>query len=396
VIHFASSRRTPTCQDERVQRVIMMAATATMMAATVAMAQPASFDAYLWQRSASPSVQRAVTAFGQHSRGRLHVVAVDDAFEQRHASLLRVLRSTATPVVLTLRFHTLPADASRVLATLQWWVQQGVTVDAIEIDHDCPTAGLSAYAGWLSSVRAALLTGDAGVGLEITALPTWLDHPDHLALFAVATEVTLQVHAIAAPALLDVDAARRAIARATLERPNVRVALPSYAVTLKGGQPLHARPADVAAVRLAANDVSWFRLPTDDDDTAWDWSTLLAVDSAPGVIADTDAVTVSAIDDGDGTVRVVVDNGRALAAPLPAVRVMGAESMDAIIPGRLVFTTLSSLQARFLLPHGRAVLGWARPSSAAGAFHVTRVDDALPFPAAVLPAGGGLNLPAGH
>ena len=390
------------------QRVIMMAAATAMMAATMSNAQPAAFDAYLWARSASPSVQRAVTAFGQHSRGRLHVVAVDDAFEQRDGSLVRVLAQRHTPVVLTMRLQVLPDDTTRLTDTLRWWQQRGVQVDAVEIDHDCPTAGLATYARWLSSfgavLRATVPTGETAdtevgveVGLEITALPTWLNDPAHRAVFAAATNVTLQVHAITAPALLDVAAARRAIAMATLAWPNLRVALPSYAVTLKGGQPLHARPADVAAVRLAANGVSWFRLPTDDDDTAWDWSTLLAVDSAPGVIADTDAVTVSAIDDGDGTVRVVVDNGRALAAPLPAVRVMGAESMDAIIPGRLVGTTLSSLQARFLLPHGSAVLGWARPSSsAAGAFHVTRVDDALPFPAAVLPAGGGLNLPAGH
>jgi hypothetical protein len=192
-----------------------------------------------------------------------------------------------------------------------------------------------------------------------------------------------------------VGAARAAIALATLERPDLRVALPSYAVTLKTGQPLYARPADVAAVRLAAGRVSWFRLPTEDDDTAWDWATLLAVDSAPGVIADVDRVTVSTVDDGDGTVRVVVDNGLALAAPLPAVRVSGAAAMDAIIPGRLTGTTLSSSQARFLLPLGRAVLGWARPASAAGDFHVTRVDDVVPSPAALLPAGGGLGLPAG-
>ena len=370
----------------------------------------AVFDAYLWQRAASPAVLRAVARFGAVSRGRLHVVAVDDGFLQRDGSLVRVLAERRTPVVLTMRLQALPDVTTRLVDTLQWWQQRGVQVAAVEIDHDCATAGLSAYARWLSSfgtaLRSTLSTVSAGepaqtgeqteVGVEITALPTWLTDPAHRAVFAAADDITLQVHAIAAPALLDVGAARAAIALATLERPDLRVALPSYAVTLKTGQPLYARPADVAAVRLAAGRVSWFRLPTDDDDTAWDWATLLAVDSAPGVIADVDRVTVSTVDDGDGTVRVVVDNGLALAAPLPAVRVSGATAMDAIIPGRLTGTTLTSSQARFLLPHGRAVLGWARPASAAaGDFHVTRVDDVVPSPAALLPARGGLGLPAG-
>ncbi len=373
----------------------------------------AVFDAYLWQRAASPSVLRAVARFGAVSRGRLHVVAVDGDFQQRDGSLVRVLAERRTPVVLTMRLQALPDDTTRLTDTLRWWQQRGVQVVAVEIDHDCATAGLSAYARWLSSfgtaVRTTLSTGETvstgetaettEVGVEITALPTWLSDPAHRAVFAAADDVTLQVHAIAAPALLDVGAARDAIAVAMQERPDLRVALPSYAVTLKTGQPLYARPNDVAAVRLAAGAVSWFRLPTDDDDTAWDWATLLAVDSAPGIIADVDRVTVSTVedgDDGDGTVRVVVDNGLALAAPLPAVRVSGATAMDAIIPGRLSGTTLSSSQARFLLPLGRAVLGWARPASAAaGDFHVTRVDDALPSPAALLPAAGGLGLPAG-
>jgi len=371
----------------------------------------AAFDAYLWQRAASPAVLRAVARFGAVSRGRLHVVAVDGDFQQRDGSLVRVLAEISAPVVLTMRLQALSDDTTRLTDTLRWWQQRGVQVVAVEIDHDCATAGLSAYARWLSSfgtaVRTTLSTGETvstgetgektEVGVEITALPTWLADPAHRAVFAAADDVTLQVHAIAAPALLDVGAARAAIARATLERPGLRVALPSYAVTLKTGQPLHAHPADVAAVRLAAGAVSWFRLPTDDDDTAWDWSTLLAVDSAPGIIADVDRVTVSTVDDdGEGTVRVVVDNGLGLAAPLPAVRVAGAAAMDAIIPGRLDGTTLSSSQARFLLPHGRAVLGWARPaSSAVGDFHVIRVDDVVPSAAALLPAAGGLGLPAG-
>lgn len=367
----------------------------------------AVFDAWLWQRAASPAVLRAVARFGAVSRGRLHVVAVDGDFQQRDGSLVRVLAEISSPVVLTMRLQALPDDTTRLTDTLRWWRQHGVQVAAVEIDHDCATAGLSAYARWLSSfgtaLRSTVSTVSAGepgetteVGVEITALPTWLTDPAHRAVFAAADDVTLQVHAIAAPALLDVGAARDAIARALLERPDMRVALPSYAVTLKTGQALYARPADVAAVRLAAGAVTWFRLPTDDDDTAWDWATLLAVDSAPGVIADVDRVTVSTVEDGDGTVRVVVDNGLGLAAPLPAVRVTGAAAMDAIIPGRLTGTTLSSSQARFLLPLGRAVLGWARPASAAaGDFHVTRVDDVLPSPAALLPAGGGLGLPAG-
>jgi len=50
-----------------------------------------------------------------------------------------------------------------------------VPVAGVEIDHDCATARLSAYARFLSILRARL---DRTVPLSITALPAWLSAPE--------------------------------------------------------------------------------------------------------------------------------------------------------------------------------------------------------------------------
>ena len=62
----------------------------------------------------------------------------------------------------------------KILTLLQLWQQQGVKVTQLELDYDCASSQLGAYANWINELRQAL---PQTLALSITALPDWLGKP---------------------------------------------------------------------------------------------------------------------------------------------------------------------------------------------------------------------------
>ncbi|GAA0703842.1 DUF3142 domain-containing protein [Dyella marensis] len=287
---------------------------AALLAGALAACQPSTplqHDAYVWQRQWNPAVTSALTqsadvirewrvlAAQTDARGELQPVTIDRA----------ALAATQRPVVLVVRIDgQLPQwDADKLLAqTLALraaW--NGVPLAGIEIDHDCGTARLPAYAEFLARLKHAL-----GITpLSITALPAWLasDQLEHVT--AQVDEVVLQVHAVQSPraGLFDPALARAWIDRyAARARKPFRVALPTYGsrvawdesgrvVAIESETPLLAggmeaselvaAPAEVAKLLAGLRSdppkglagIVWFRLPTVQDARAWSLPTWHAV-----------------------------------------------------------------------------------------------------------------------
>lgn len=282
-----------------------------MLAACQHPPQPLQHDAYVWQRQWNPAVTSAlaqsadairewrVLAAQTDARGQLQPVAIDRA----------ALAATHRPVVLVVRIDgQLPqwdaqALLTQTLALRNAW--NGVPLAGIEIDHDCGTARLPAYADFLARLKRAL----GATPLSITALPAWLSSNQLEHVAAQADEVVLQVHAVQSPraGLFEPALARSWIDRfaARAGKP-FRVALPTYGsrvawddngrvVAIESETPLLAggmeaselvaAPAEVAKLLAGLRSeppkglagIVWFRLPTTQDARAWSLPTWRAV-----------------------------------------------------------------------------------------------------------------------
>ncbi len=195
-------------------------------------------DAYIWQRKWTPALRVAlkqspdlvrawrVLAAYSDDGGRLQAVAVD----------WKALKSSGRPVIAVVRINGQLAryNDDRLLGDLDGllsrWRQMSTPIAGLEIDHDCGSARLAAYAKFLARVRAHL---DHTIPLSITALPAWLSSPELDAVFAPTSEVVLQVHMVQNPraGLFDPVQARRWIQEMShrTDKP-FRVALPAYGV----------------------------------------------------------------------------------------------------------------------------------------------------------------------
>ncbi|MFM0244930.1 DUF3142 domain-containing protein [Paraburkholderia sediminicola] len=319
---------------------------------------PLSNDAYIWQRKWTPSVTSAI----EYSSGFVqtwHVLAAEKDTQDDWTIVSpdwATLTAAHTPVTAVIRIdgqlddlNTLPV--ARIVKLAADWKQHGVTLAAIEIDHDCATSRLAAYTHFLAALRAQL---DPTVKLTITALPTWLDSPALDALLAQADESILQVHAVVNPAqgLFDPTQARAWLgAFAQRTKHPWRVALPTYGSRVTWGDDgrvagieserpmllangftqgvsheLVAQPEQISAfVTRIERDalpglkgIVWFRLPTDADERAWSLVTWRAVlTRAPLAAAIAADVRTSAQQPGLYDVSLV--SGGNTDAPLPAV-----------------------------------------------------------------------------
>lgn len=275
---------------------------------------PLPHDVYVWQRVWTPAVTAAVAdAGGTVSGWRVLGAELDGQGVWRPADPDRaVLAATAKPVVLVVRIEgqLVRWDGAKlrraVLALAEGWRRDGLTVAAIEIDHDCATARLLAYAEFLRLLRAEM---PRDMQLSLTALPTWLGSPALDNVLARVDEAVLQVHAVSDPrgGLFD---ARRARAwmkdfGKRMNRP-WRVALPAYGSrvvwdaqgriaaieserpALIGGaisSELIASPQGMVDFLTALDrdrpphlaGITWFRLPADGDARAWSLPTWRAV-----------------------------------------------------------------------------------------------------------------------
>ena len=270
------------------------------------------------------------------------------------------------------------------------WQAAGLSVTGLEIDHDCASARLPAYAELLKSLRQAL---PAQLKLSITALPAWLASPALESLLASVDSSVLQVHAVSNPAqglFAPQSALRWAHAYAARSPKPFYLALPAYGVGLidsTAGAPLveseaalntraprrelQAEPEQVASLIQALQTdppenlagLIWFRLPLAGDRRAWPLRTLQAV--AGGQPLSTDLrVTISR---SGALSELVLHNHGNLSGALPARIELNAEHCDGAdavggyrlqrSANRLVWLRQSSGQ---LAAGQQLALGWAR------------------------------------
>lgn len=385
-----------------------------LLAALAACSQkppPLPHDVYIWQRVWTPGVGAAVsTASGFVSGWRVLGAELDREGIWRvarpdHA----ILAATGKPVVMVVRIEGQLArwDGDRlrraILAMADDWRREGLTIAAIEVDHDCATARLPAYAEFLRLLHAEM---PRDMRLSLTALPTWLGSPALDGILAEADEAVLQVHSVSDPrgGLFDARKARAWMAEFgdRMIRP-WRVALPAYGSrvawdthgriaaieserpTLVGGtasSELIASPEDVAEF-LAELDrdrpahltgVTWFRLPTDGDARAWSLPTLRAV--AGGQPLRPRLTATARAGDAAGLYDVVLANEGTTDAALPEHVGLGSRcaAADGIngytVERRADGLALRRLSTGLLRPSGHRTVGWARCGEAAPALRM--------------------------
>lgn len=372
---------------------------------------PLPQDAYVWQADWSASVGEALTVSAGAMRAwRVLAATMDGEAGWRAARIdSAVLAAAGKPVVMVVRIEgqLVRWDEDRlrgdVLALAARWRAAGIPLTAIEIDHDCGTARLAAYARFLRSLRADL---PEGVALSLTALPAWLDAPALRDVLAQVDEAVLQVHAVTDPrgGLFDADRAlgwMRAFGK-VMAKP-WRVALPTYGskvvwdargrviaidserpslVTGSNAYELRAKPEEAAAF-LAALDkdrpthlagVVWFRLPTGDDTRTWSMATWLAVVNRQPLRPHVTAMAVPAGQPGLYDLALASDG--ATDASLPArIRLEGAcGAADGInfyeVDRGGDGLILRRVRDGLLAPGRRRGVGWARCDGGAPVLHL--------------------------
>lgn len=362
---------------------------------------PLPNDAYVWQRQWTPALVQALSDDGRSVR-EWHVLAGEVDAQGRwrlFAPDWRALAASGKPVVAVVRIDgqlrqwdetTLLKDVRSVLAL---WRRQKLAFAGVEIDHDCATARLPAYAHFLAALRPSLLPQER---LSITALPTWLHSPDLDMLLAQADEAVLQVHAVQSPraGLFDPAKARAwldAFARHT-HKP-WRVALPAYGtrvswdasgrvIAIESEQPTLVGAADsnelfadpqtmqrfVAALEKHVPDglagIVWFRLPTADDVRAWSdasWRAVLARAPLHAALA----VIAGSTDDPHRYDLQLVNDGDADLPLPPLIRIDGACMAADGINGYVLRQDargmyLQRVRAGMLRAGYRQAIGWVR------------------------------------
>ena len=198
----------------------------------------------------------------------------------------------------------MPALLDQVVSRVE---ASDASLAGVEIDYDCPTSKLPAYARFLAELRSRLARR---IALSITALPTWMNsRGTGAARPGDLDEIVLQVHAVDDPrrGLFNPDQAERWVKDfgRRIRRP-FRVAVPAYDVrvswradgrlaSVEGEVPLLSGAADgelleaapeavlrfLRSLDRAAPDnlvgIAWFRLPTDVDARSWSLQTWRAV-----------------------------------------------------------------------------------------------------------------------
>lgn len=362
-------------------------------------APPATDEVYVWQRQWDEAL-RSSLAESRDFLGALRVLGLQrdgrgDWIEP--AVDLAALAADGRAVTLVVRIDGSAPDwpaaelAARLRPLLQRWDQAGVTA-AIEIDHDCASARLPAYAAALAALRREL----PGPRLSITALPAWSGAPALDAVLAQADESVLQLHAVQSPAAGLFDAALAydwvvQWARRVPPGKRFRIAVPAYGAGLKldadGGiaaveseQVLPRRSASVRELRVdpravasllqrlreqrpaAFAGVVWFRLPRASDRRAWALATLRAVSLQQPLQAD---VVLERTPQPGGAVDLALSNRGTLDAPPPRLRIIGAACVGDGANGYRLLQQKENLYLSTdadapLRAGGRRRIGWLR------------------------------------
>lgn len=359
-------------------------------------------DAYVWQRSWTAHLISAARRSSGMLRGwRILLAESDQAGRWATVSVPWAdILATQQPIIGVIRIDG-RLDDRRMSALLDQIVSrieaEGANLAGVEIDYDCPTSKLPAYARFLARLRSRLAPGFA---LSITALPTWMNSRELARLTADIDEIVLQVHAVEDPrrGLFNADQAERWVREfgQRIPRP-FRVALPAYDVrvtwqsdgrlaSVEGEMPLFAGPSNgellgaapeavlqfLQALRRSAPanliGVAWFRLPTDADARSWSLQTWQAViaGSLPPVRLSAELVATK----HPGVWTVTLSNDGPIDAALPRqVRLdPGCEMADGANGFRLAAGSLradqplvlEAMRADRLRAHRQRVIGWAR------------------------------------
>ncbi len=325
--------------------------------------------AYVWQRNWTPGVTEAV-AHAIPALDELRVLAaeVEGGAMTRMRMDAAALAAAHRPVTLVVRIEGARPVEDLSLAPALDQVEAlraaGVDVAGLEIDHDCATARLPAYAAWLAARRPP-----APLRFSITALPTWAGSPALAGVAAAVDEIVVQVHAVRAPMIFDGNDAWRDLTRFARAVPGtrLRVALPTYSAVVHGDE-IGVDPDDVARFvrRLAQRPIAsvagivWFRLPVAGDELTWPAATFARVVTG-GEPARRAEVALEAR--GAGRFDVVVQNPGGEAVALPPVRIAG-EIVDAdLVQGYRARPAGDGAQAwdaprRSLAAGERIVIGW--------------------------------------
>ena len=322
------------------------------------------------------------------------------------------LRATGKTLSLSVRIGTRHAlggadepDLAEGLALLrQGWAEAqvaGVTVAAVQVDFDCPSRLLGAYADRIASAKRAW----PEVRLTVTALPTWLKDPGFSRLIAAADGWTLQLHGTQRPNLAKpVPLFAEGQALAWIEQAEIlgrpfRIALPTYAYLAcysasgaylgvraesaelpKGTARTQGLPADPAqVVRLLAQledrrhalvlGVDWFRLPFPGDRQNWTmagWAQVIARQGMPS------SCLLEVKADGP-LVDVAVVNPTGQPLPMPTLEVVWTGARVLGTDATMDWTAVAAAAgvafrphplAGFLAPGERRVVGWVRLTEA--------------------------------
>ena len=363
-------------------------------------AAPLPQEAYVWQRLWTPPVHDALREMGGLFQG-WRVLAAETGPNGRLKGFAVDWKAVAgKPVTAVVRIDGALGrfDAKALLAELRALMARWPTGVGLEIDYDCGTASLAAYAAFLKDVRTHHPSR-----LSITALPAWLGSPDLVPVLAAVDEAVLQVHAVRSPAqgLFDVKLARRWIDRMDNTEKPFRVALPDYgtrvirssggsvialeseAPKLIGGasaEELTATPDEVAVLlrdlerrppkHLAG--IAWFRLPVKGDARIWSRETLAAVIKGEALTGRLTVRTRPGLAPGSDDILLVNDGGSDVALPRAVHLSPGCTLADGGNGYRFEakINTLVRLQNVLIHAHHAQVIGWARCGAARGDFHV--------------------------
>jgi hypothetical protein len=361
---------------------------------------PLSHEMYVWQLAWTLAVRSALERTSP-VMARVHVLALEiDPFgEVREPALdVETLRRLATPVVPVVRIdgraRDLPRARGRISAMLENWKRQLLPLSALEIDFDCGTSQLDAYARFLTDLRSQM---PAGTRLTITALPAWMSSPQLPVLARAADEVVLQVHSVRDPVngLFNADEALGWIeAYSRLSSTPFKVALPTYGSRVRwagdgrvvsvesetspvfSGGVSRELAVDPEAMARFVRDLSarrvkglagivWFRMPTDADKRAWSVPTFLAVIQSKPLHH---SVSATFSPRGAGGGDIVITNTGTLDAPVPKEIRLDATCRDAdAVSGYVLERRDGSLRwarasARMMRAGATVNVGWANCS----------------------------------
>jgi hypothetical protein len=363
-----------------------------------------SNDAYVWQRQWTPALKASLLTANAWI-DTWHILAAEMAEDGRLSSAnidADTLKQTGKPVVLVVRINGQLSQwepktvIEGSLAMVAQWRKTGVPIAGLEIDHDCATAKLAAYAQFLDQLRPLL--AEQGLFLHITALPAWLESPALADLLKKVDEAVLQVHAVLNPrqGLFDPAQADTWVKQFSAISPvKFRGALPTYGsriawdrygrilaveseiptgLTGKHIQELEVKPASVAGLidtwrqdfPKGFQGIVWFRLPTTDDSRAWSLATWKAVMDGRPLTTQFTAYAVPG--DMPGVFDIFIANESDVDGQAPSnIRVVSPERCSAA-DGINAYHMIGSpdaiqfhlSQAQTLRARQRSIVGWVR------------------------------------